>query len=180
MNRKQKNIKLFILASLLLIVLLMFLVGCGSQQADDVDMDSTMEEMCPAGFHDCRAMTDRELVVWFYTIDCLIDIGLITEGQVNTENLVPPLVREEDGFFFCGKDENGDPQLAAGCAHPSLNLIRIISFDAARLEEEGLSELIYCHEDGHIILFKLVLDITHDSIFYTNAQLCLTPSLDLF
>jgi len=165
---------------IIILILLIAINGCGNQQADDVDMDSTMDEMCPEGFDMCRKMTDRELVVWRFTIDCLIRIELITEDQVIQAQLIPPSIREEDGFFFCGVDEQGEPRLAVGCAHPNLNLIRITAFDAAKLEEEGESEFIQCHEDAHIILFKLVLDLTHNSIFYTDTQLCLIPSLDLF
>ena len=173
MNRKQKNIKLFILASLLLIVLLMFLVGCGSQQADDVDMDSTMEEMCPTGFEDCRAMTERELDIWFFTIDCLKSIDLFPVF-IDANNIEPPKIREEEDVFMCGE------VLAVGCAHPTINLIRVRVVDAFFLEEAGRREGLFAHEDGHILLFLANNDITHESIFYTMPELCINPSQELF
>ncbi len=174
MNRKQRNIKIFILGCLVGFVLMLFLIGCGSSQAPDVDMDTDMEVMCPKGFNDCREMTERELVIWFFTIDCLKDIDLFPVS-IDADSIEPPLIREEeDRPFLCGDT------LAFGCAHLNMNLIRIPAFDVFLLEVLGQREDLFSHEQGHILLFLASNDISHESIFYTDSLLCLNPSRDLF
>lgn len=183
MPRKERNnldkyyyINIGLVIGFLLAVVIMMLLSCGGQQAQDVvideDPEEAMELMC-GRFDGCREMTEREFVIWVFTIDCMKGLDLIPIF-INIHSIAPPLIKEEPGFFMCGDF------LAAGCAHLSLNLIRVITFDAAKLEEEGMSEGVYTHEYCHILNFAFNDDITHNSTCYTMPQECIIASRRLF